>query len=164
VKPVLVLGIGNILLRDEGIGVRVVEALADQPLPPEVELLDGGTAGGNLVDVLADRRKAVIIDAIADDVAPGTVFRLTPDDLIPAAGEMLSMHQVGLVESLHMARQLGCLPAEVVIFGVQPHSISPGLELSPELQRRVPAIVQVVLDELASSPKPTACRSGRATS
>ena len=74
--PMLVLGVGNILLRDEGIGVRVVEAMQKLDLPPEVELFDGATAGMDLLNVLADRRKVIVIDAIEGDYEPGTVLRL----------------------------------------------------------------------------------------
>ena len=81
--PTLVLGLGNVLLRDEGVGVRVVQALERVILPPDVEVFDGATAGVDLLDVLADRRKVVVINAIAGDSPPGTVLRLTPADLAP---------------------------------------------------------------------------------
>ena len=147
-QPVLVLGIGNVLLRDEGVGVRVIEALGSQELPAGVERADGGTAGADLVDLLADRRKVIVVDAIEAGVAPGTVLRLTPEDLLPDPGEMISLHQLGLVESLHMAALLGCSPQEVVIIAVQPKTIRPGLDLSAEVQATVPRAIQAVLAEL----------------
>jgi hydrogenase maturation protease len=146
--PVLVLGIGNILLRDEGVGVRVVEALRDRALPEGVELLDGGTAGADLIDALADRRKVVVIDAMDLGAEPGAVARLGGDGLAPDPGAPLSLHQVGLVEALWMARQLGCAPAEVVVLGVQPADLSPGLELTEAVARAVPRLAELVLDEL----------------
>jgi hydrogenase maturation protease len=156
ILPVLVLGIGNILLRDEGVGVRVVEAMRDVPLPVDTELVDGGTAGADLVDLLADRRKVIVIDALDAEVEPGAVFRLGPDELLPRDGEMISLHQLGLVESLAMARQLRCVPEEVVIFGVQPRQISPGLELSAEVQDAVPKVIEAVLLELQNGePNPS---------
>jgi hydrogenase maturation protease len=150
VDPVLILGIGNILLRDEGIGVRVVESLGRCELPPGVEVLDGGTAGADLVDLLADRRKVIIVDAVDADMSPGTILRMAPSDLAPDPGELLSLHQVGIVESLHMAAQLQCSPREVVIIAVQPRTIRPGLELSEDLQAALPRVVQAVLAELAN--------------
>ena len=146
--PVLILGIGNILLRDEGVGVRVVEALADHELPDEVELVDGGTAGADLVDLLADRRKVIVVDAIEAGLAAGTILRLTPADLLPDQDEMISLHQLGLVQSLYMAEQLGCSPQEVVIIAVQPETIRPGLELSDDVQAALPRAVRAVLAEL----------------
>jgi len=73
--PILVLGIGNILLRDEGIGVRVIEALGQQQLPAQVELVDGGTAGADLLDILSDRQVVIIVDAAVFDAPPGTLLK-----------------------------------------------------------------------------------------
>ncbi len=147
-QPVLVLGIGNILLRDEGVGVRVIEALGSHELPVSVERVDGGTAGADLVDLLADRRKVIVVDAIEAGEAPGTILRLAPDDLLPDPGKMVSLHQLGIIESLHMASILGCSPREVVIIAIQPKTIGPGLDLTAELQATLPRAVQAVLAEV----------------
>jgi hydrogenase maturation protease len=146
--PTLVLGLGNILLRDEGVGVRVVQALEQAPLPPGVELLDGGTAGIDLLDALADRRKLVVIDALDGDLAPGTVLRLAPDELAPREAPGVSLHDLGLLETLVLARHLNAAPREVVIIGVKPGSVECGLELSAEIRRLVPRIVELVMAEL----------------
>ena len=146
--PTLVLGVGNILLRDEGVGVRVVQAMEELELPPGVELLDGGTAGADLLDELADRRKVIVIDAMAGDDPPGTVVRMTPEDLVPQLNRGLSLHDLGLLETLVLARQAGAAPDEVVIIGVKPYSIEPGLELTPETARLVPKIIELVMAEL----------------
>lgn len=144
----LVLGLGNILLRDEGIGVRVVQAMEQAALPPDVEILDGGTAGVDLLDVLADRQKVVVIDAIDGELAPGTVLRLTPDELAPRREPGVSLHDLGLLETLAMARQLNAAPREVVIIGVKPYRVECGLDLTAEASRLVPRIVDLVLAEL----------------
>jgi hydrogenase maturation protease len=149
-QPVLVLGIGNILLRDEGVGVRVVDALGDYVLPDDVEVADGGTAGADLVELLADRRKVIVVDAVEAGAAPGTILRLTPADLLPEPGELISLHQLGLAESLHMTAQLQCSPQEVIIIAVQPATISPGLELSAAVEAQLPAVVRAVIAELGS--------------
>ena len=146
--PTLVLGLGNILLRDEGVGVRVVQAMEQMPLPPGVEVLDGGTAGVDLLDVLADRWKVIVIDAIDGDIAPGTVLRLTPDELVPRHEPGVSLHDLGLVETLALAGHLNASPQEVVIIGVSPHDVECGLELSPEAKRLVPGIIDLVMTEL----------------
>ena len=130
--PILVLGVGNILLRDEGVGVRVVEAMRNLQLPPGVELLDGATAGLDLLDALADRRKVVVIDAIEGSSEPGTVLRLGLEDLIPRDGHNVSLHEMGLLETITVAGHLGIAPQEVVVIGVKPYDMSCGLELSPE--------------------------------
>jgi hydrogenase maturation protease len=150
--PVLVLGVGNILLRDEGVGVRVVQAMEGMGLPPGVELFDGATAGFDLVDALADREKVIVIDAADGDFDPGTVLRLTPDDLAPQKNQRASLHEVGLMETLTAARRLGVAPREVVIIGVKPKHAEWGLELSPEIADLIPAIIELVLAELQSKP------------
>lgn len=147
-SPILVLGVGNILLRDEGVGVRVVEALRERQLPPEVELFDGGTIGADLLDVIADRRKVIVIDAVLGDFEPGTVLRMTPADLVPREGPAASLHDLGVLETLMLARQMNAEPDEVVLIGVKPYRVEYGLELTPEMRRLVPRIADEVLKEL----------------
>jgi len=142
-------GIGNILLRDEGIGPRVVEALREESLPEGVELLDGGTAGADLLDVLSDRKKVIIIDAMDADLAPGAVLRLGLADLETQSRPSLSLHEIGLGQTLAMAGHLGCEPGEVVIIGVQPQLVSVGDTLTEPLAAAVPQIVGHVLALLA---------------
>jgi hydrogenase maturation protease len=146
---ILVLGLGNILLRDEGIGIHVAQAMQQMDMPVGVEVLDGATAGLDLLDHLADRRKVVVVDAIDGDFPGGTVVRLTPDDLMPAEGQILSLHGLGLMEALRLSERLGAAPDEVVILGVKPANLEYGLELSAELGQLVPQIVQLVLDEVS---------------
>jgi hydrogenase maturation protease len=148
-RPVLVLGIGNILLRDEGVGVRVIEQMQKIPLPDDVELIDGGTAGADLLDVLAERRKVIVIDAIQADCEPGTVLRFTADELTQPDGVGMSLHELGLGGALAMTKQLGCEPKEVVVFGIKPRDISCGLELSKEITASLPKVVELVLAEIA---------------
>ena len=150
-RPVLVLGIGNILLRDEGVGVRVIEQMQKIPLPDDVELIDGGTAGADLLDVLAERRKVIVIDAIQADCEPGTVLRFTADDLVRPDRVGMSLHELGLGGALKMTKQLGCEPKEVVVFGIKPKDISCGLELSEEITASVPKVVELVLAEIANA-------------
>ncbi len=146
--PVLVLGIGNILLRDEGVGVRVIEAMRELSLPEHVELCDGGTSGADLLEVLSDRRKVIVIDAMDADAEPGTVCRLTLDDLLPSEAPHISLHDIGLLETIDMARCLGAQPDDVVIFGVKPKEVRCGLELSPPVNQAIPHIIDLILDEI----------------
>ena len=158
-KPILVLGIGNILLKDEGVGVHAVRDLTARAergrpaLPDGVELYDGGTFGIDLLDTLANRRKVIVIDAVRADAAPGTVLRFTAADLAQREEADLSLHQVGLCETLAMARQLGCAPEEVVIFGIVPATLEAGLEVSPQVAAVMPKVVELVLAELDNRDK-----------
>lgn len=147
--PILVLGIGNILLRDEGVGVRVIERMREMSLPEDTELVDGGTAGADLLEVLAERRKVIVIDAVQAECEPGTVLRFTADELVRPDGVGMSLHEVGLGEALIMTEQLGCEPEDVVVFGITPKNIESGLELSEEIAALVPRVIELVLAEIA---------------
>lgn len=144
---VLVVGIGNILLADEGIGVRVIETMARLSPPPDVELLDGGTSGADLIDYIADRPKVIVIDAVKTEHPPGTILRLGPEDLLGSEEAKISLHDLGLLETLAMAVQMGCPPKQVVIFGVVPASLACSLELSPVIANLVPKIIDLILAE-----------------
>ena len=150
VRPILVLGIGNLLLRDEGVGVHVAQALngTHACLPPEVDVVDGATAGFGLVEILAGRRKVIVIDAVRAPAEAGSIVRLTIDDLVAADTAPLSLHEAGLLEALAAARRLGIAPQEIVILGVRPDIVDYGLELSPMVAALVPRIVELVLEEL----------------
>lgn len=141
----LVLGIGNVLLRDEGVGVHVVRAMEDRPLPPDVELLDGGTSGADLLDVISERDRVIVVDALDADVPPGTILRMAPEDLAGPATSV-SLHEFGIGETLAAAGQLKCAPREVTIIAIKPWDIDCGLELSDDMQRCLPRIVGIVLD------------------
>lgn len=145
-KSVLILGIGNVLLCDEGVGVHAVRRMASMRLPPGVEALDGGTSGADLVDALEGRDKVVVIDCVAVAGEPGTIVRLGWEQL-QATPRPLGLHELGLVESLQIARHLGCLPSEVIVLGVVPASIKCGLELSPQIESVLPSVIDLALAE-----------------
>lgn len=151
VARVLVLGAGNILLSDEGIGVRVVEALQERyRVPEEVEVLDGGTCGMDLLDVIAGRDHLILVDAVDTGSPPGTVVRLE-DDQIPAVFRTRSSpHQLGMQEVLALLRLLDSAPARLTVIGVQPASLDIGLELSPAIAARLDDMVGMVAGELAA--------------
>jgi len=155
--PPLIIGIGNILLRDEGVGVRAVEAMQRMDLVG-VELLDGGTSGADLLDEIANRGKVIFVDAADANAQPGTIFRFTENDLMQREEGSISLHEFGLVETLLAARHLGCSPREVVIFGVQPADVRTGLDLSPEVVAVLPSLVEQVLIEAGPDSGPNGFR------
>jgi hydrogenase maturation protease len=146
-KKEVIIGIGNLILRDEGVGVHAVRELAGKKLPPQVEVIDGGTALMEILPVIRDAERIIVIDAIKGGGEPGTLYCVSPDDLMGETEHPLSLHQMGFLEVLGMARQLGGDP-EVVIIGVEPKEISWGMELTPEVEAKLPQVIEAVLEEL----------------
>jgi hydrogenase maturation protease len=140
-----VLGIGNALLKDEGIGCHVANALADIPLP-DVRIIDGGTCP-DLWQFIGDTDKLVIVDAVKGGGTPGQIYRFHSDDITLQEKPLLSVHDMDFVDNLRLMRLWHNI-SETVIIGVEPKEINWGLELSPELQRKMPQIIDTVLSEL----------------
>jgi len=162
-RPVLVLGLGNPLRGDDGIGPAVIAALRQVELPSKVELLDGGTAGLSLLSAIAGRQRLLVVDAADMGRPAGTVLCLRPGEVsLERVEAPISPHQLGLVETLDLAGQLGLAPHMVQIFAVQPGQIGWGQELSPEVQACLPQIVADVLVEIDGPKKAraTACSGG----
>jgi hydrogenase maturation protease len=146
-KKIVILGIGNVILRDEGVGVHAVRELEGRDLPPRVQVIDGGTALMDLLTVIQEAERIIVIDALKGGGEAGTIYRVTPDDLMAETERALSLHQVGLLEVLGMVKQLGGDP-QVVIIGVEPKEISWGMELTPEVEARLPRVIDAVFEEL----------------
>jgi hydrogenase maturation protease len=149
VSQTLVLGVGNILLQDEGVGVRVVEQLREGcVLPEEIQVLDGGTMGLDLLYYLEGVERLLVIDAVDAGQSPGTIIRLTGDEIPALLGRKLSPHQIGLADLLSVAELRDLTPGQVILIGVQPASLETGLDLSPTIRARLPAIVEMVIKEV----------------
>jgi hydrogenase maturation protease len=148
---ILILGIGNVLLTDEGIGVRALKELERKfTFPANVELLDGGTAGIELLRHIRNRDYLIIIDAMKCDQEPGTVVRVEGDDVPAAFRTRISPHQLGLSDLLAAAMLTDELPKNLVLFGVEPESIDIGLDLTETVEANVDTLVGAVADELRS--------------
>jgi hydrogenase maturation protease len=149
-KPVVCIGLGNPLRTDEGVGVRVVEALrAAGGAPADCEILDLGTAGPALLHALAGRRKAVIVDCTLMGEAPGMCRRFRPEEVrTKKALAGLSVHEADVLRILALSEELGERPEEVVLFGIEPASIEAGTELSPALREGLDGYVAAVRAEL----------------
>ncbi len=146
----LILGVGNVLLGDDALGVRVVESLRGREnLPPGVTIIDGGTDGLGLIPVISQYRRVICVDAVLIDAQPGTLRRLTWGDFqVVAQSAPLSLHQSDLGSALQLAEALGCLPPGLVIFGVQPESMEWDCPLSPAVERALPGVIEAVLTEI----------------
>jgi hydrogenase maturation protease len=148
-KETLVLGLGNILLRDEGVGVRVVERLqALYRLPPGVQVVDGGTLGLDLMAYLEAADRLLVIDAVDIGAEPGTLAHLEGTEVPAFLSVKLSPHQMGLSDLLAAARLRDVYPEEVILWGVQPAAIDVGLDLSPVVAAQVDVLVEKALAEL----------------
>lgn len=145
---ITILGVGNLLLQDEGVGVHAIQALQKCSLPEGVELIDGGTAGVDLLPYVSEAKQIIVIDAVKGGTEPGAIYRLTPEVLGQFKEQALSLHQVGFLEVLQMAERLGKRPERTIIFGVEPQVIDWGIELTPPVQAVLPRLVELVLEEV----------------
>ena len=143
-----VVGVGNLLLKDEGIGVHIAHALQQIDIPDNVKIIDGGTSL-DLPDYLKDTDKLIIIDAVKTGGQPGTIYRFHPYDMDIESEGIISLHELGLAQSLKMMRLIGNEPKETVIIGIEPKEIDWGTELSAELQQKIPEIINAVLGEIS---------------
>jgi hydrogenase maturation protease len=144
---ILVLGIGNLLLGDEAVGVRLVEALEQHYLlPPHVEVLDGGTSGMDLMEVMANRDHLIVADAVITGAAPGSVVVLHVDEIPAMFRQKMSPHQLGLADVLMALRLTGEFPRRLTLIGVVPESLAPGIGLTQTVSQAIaPALAQIVL-------------------
>lgn len=148
----LIAGAGNLLLGDEGVGVHAVRALMEQGLPEGVDAVDAGTALGDLLGDLARYSAWILVDAIRGGGRPGDLYRLeirSPDDLAASAGP-LSLHEFGVPEALAQARALGVLPPRVVLIGMEPERLEPGMELSLAAAAALPRLLALIRTEIAT--------------
>lgn len=160
--PVLVLGVGNAVLRDDGVGLRLLADLSPEwrHCGEEVEFVDGGTQGLALLDRIAGRRALVILDAVKLGAAPGAVHVLR--EWRDCAARSATAHESNVSELLAVSTLLGECPEKVAIVGIEPHRIETGLELSDLVAQSVPAALEAarrLLVELTEAPVPGVERS-----
>ncbi len=141
-----ILGGGNTLCTDDGLGPAAVDRLSRDFLAPEgVAILDGGTLGLSLLHIIEDSDQVIIVDAIRMDSAPGTLVSLEGDDVLPAVRLRLSVHQVGVADLLDAARLRGRLPNRLILLGIVPESIELGVDLSPCVSSAMPSLVDAIV-------------------
>ncbi len=147
--PLVVLGLGNVLWSDDGLGIAAVNRLIrDFHAPAPVRVLDGGTLGLALLPIIQDAERAILVDAIrAPGAQPGALVRIEGDEVAPAVRERLSPHQIGVSDLLDAARLLGCYPADLVLLGIAPERLGFGISLSPAVQRPLDSLVDRVVEQ-----------------
>lgn len=147
---ILVLGIGNPIMSDDGVGVRVVELLLERyRLPAGVSVQQGGTMGLALLPQVEDAERLLLVDAVDAGKPPGTLVRLTGTDIPSALEARMSPHQLGLKELLCVAALLGKGPKETVLWGVQPESLAVSLDLSAAVEAKLEPLLANLVQELA---------------
>jgi hydrogenase maturation protease len=146
---ILVMGIGNLLLQDEGAGVRVVEEFERRfEIPECVELLDGGTSGIELLRYIQGKNVLILIDVVRNGDPCGTITRFEGDDVPALFQNKISPHQLGISDLLATARLTDTMPEKVVLFGIEPKSMDTGLELTAEVAGNISELTELVADEL----------------
>ena len=151
----VVIGLGNPLMGDDGLGLAALERLrAEYAVPGDVELVDGGTWGMNLLPIIEDAGHVLLIDAIDVGAAPGTFVRLERARLPRYLATKISPHQVDLRDVLGLAELRGTLPADTLALGLQPARVEMILEISEVLRRRLDELVAAVAGELTSRGHP----------
>jgi hydrogenase maturation protease len=138
-KDTVVIGLGNLLLSDEGTGIHLIRKLSEhQDKFPSVEFIDAGTGGMNVLHLIANRKKAVIIDCVKMGKKPGTIKQFEPAD-VQTTKKMahFSLHEADILRIIELSRRLGECPDQIAIFGIEPESLELGQNLSKTLTDKI---------------------------
>jgi len=149
-RQVAIVGVGNLLLSDEGVGIHAIRALREASMPDHVKIFEFGTRGLEILEAVQGFKKAIIIDAVRSGAPPGSIRRWELVELLDTgAPRMLNLHEIDLLTALKVGRATARLPDEVIIIGVEPKLLSPGLELSPEVKGKFQGLLDLILKELS---------------
>ena len=145
---ITILGVGNELLSDEGVGIHAIKELQKKGLPSEIEVLEGGTDGFGLLNIITSTEHLIVIDSLKGGGKPGSIYRFHIDDA-PSCPDLFktSVHQIGILEVINLSSLIGNTPDTVVI-GVEPKELKTGMTLSPEIKKKIPRIIELVLEEI----------------
>jgi hydrogenase maturation protease len=145
----LILGVGNLLMSDEGVGVHAIQRFAEKyALPEGVQILDGGTLGLDLLYYLEGTKNLLLIDAVDAGKDPGTIIQMEGEDVPAFLSVKMSPHQIGIPDMLFAAKLIDLFPKQLVLFGVQPASLEISTELSPLIEPLVDVLVEHIVVQL----------------
>ena len=156
-KPVLILGIGNLLFKDDGIGLHVIERLKNMSLSPDVEIIEGGIAAFDIVYLIENRKKVIVLDSVKADGTPGTIYRFTGNDIEEKRKDYLkSPAEAEFLDYFKTTRLMGTAPDKLVFIGVEPDDTGNKngkleIALSPTLEQKIPEIIEMVMKEIRTS-------------
>jgi len=154
-EPLLVLGLGNPLCQDDGVGVVAVTEILQRWSPgPSLKIMEGGTLGLWLLPLLEAYRNVLLVDAIRAEGEPGTLVRIEGEEVARAAAHRLSVHQVGVGDLMDAAGLRGTLPPRLSLLGVVPESVTLGLGLTPRVERALPLLIERVIEACAERGHP----------
>lgn len=144
---ILILGVGNLIMSDEGVGVHIANRMMEMDLPPHVHVVEGGTDGFGLMNVIQEADRMILIDAVKGGGEPGSIYRFDIEDC-PADANIFktSVHQISILEVITLSGLIGSTPKTTII-GVEPKSLEMGMELSPEIEAKIPRVIRMALDE-----------------
>jgi hydrogenase maturation protease len=157
---ITVLGLGNILMSDEGVGVHVVNEFQKRyQTPDHVEIVDGGAAGLDLIPFIEGRERVLMVDAVNFDREPGFIDTLENDEIPIRLTQKASMHHLGLMDVLCIVRMSGNMPRELCIIGIQPKSLELGIDMTPEIWDKQEALIERLVRKLREWNIPCVLRS-----
>ncbi len=145
-KDILILGVGNYILGDDGFGIHVINYLNSINFPENVEVVDGGTKGIELLHYFENKNSIIIVDAINLDKEPGDIIEFSKDDIKKYFNIKFSAHELGVADLLMDAELMGILPENLIVIGCQPEKIELTTELSENLKKKIPIVADRILE------------------
>lgn len=146
---VLVLGIGNIILSDDGFGIYAAQELnKKEVLPSNVLVLDIGTAAASYLYEISNCSNIIIIDALCAGNPPGTIYQMTDTDITYMPVKLAETHELSIISVIHQARMLTGLPTKVIIYGVEPYTLEIGYKLSPIVEMAVSKVIKLIEESI----------------
>lgn len=148
-NKIVVMGIGNLLLSDEGVGIKIIQDLTNNyEFPKEVEIVDGGVGSFSLLPYIESAEKLLVVDAILGGKPPGTIYKFKDKEIPIQIFEKISLHEISFADILNLAKLRGKYPTSLVIIGIEPKSLEIGLELSEVIKENYNKLLKEVLLQL----------------
>lgn len=148
-KNIKIIGIGNTLFTDEGVGVHLLEYIREAlPKADNIEIIEGATDGIRLLGSVEDADYLIFLDAINSGKEPGTIINLKDKDIPSCFSQKMSVHQMGIQDLIYASTVRDTLPEEMYLFGVQPESLEIGFELTECISNRIPELVELVVNQV----------------
>ncbi len=149
-SKIAVVGIGNLLMQDEGVGIHIIKRLTEMKcLPEEIDLIDAGVNSYDMLDIFSNYDILILIDAMQAGGDPGTIYRAPLEELgLQPDSNITSLHEMHFIEAVSMAKMMGYEP-EILVFGIEPGLIKLGMELTPGIQAKLPRVIELIQQDIA---------------